>query len=58
MNIFKVIGQNLVNSALPGIKFALRQQAASLAARPKYAAVAPLILIFVDDLLDSWTIKL
>lgn len=58
MNFFKMIGQRAIDSALPGIKFALRQQAASLAARPKYAAVAPVILAFVDDLLDNWTIKL
>jgi len=58
MNILKIVGQNLVNSALPGIKFALREQAASLAARPKYAAAAPVILLFLDDLLDNWTIKL
>jgi len=58
VNILKMIGQRAIDSALPGIKFALRQQAASMAARPKYVAVAPLILLFLDDLLDNWTIKL
>jgi len=58
MNILKLIGQRAVDAALPGVKFALKQKAAALAAQPKYAAISILVLPFVDDLLDNWTIKL
>ncbi len=58
MNFVKMIGQQAVNAALPGIKFALKQNAATLAAKPKYAAISALVLPFIDDLLDNWTIKL
>ncbi len=58
MNLLKMLGQQAVNTALPGVKFALKQKAIALAAKPKYSAISALVLPFVDDLLDNWTIKL
>ena len=57
-NIFKNIGQSLINTALPAVKADLKARAGILASQPKYAAIAPLILPFLDSLLDNWTIKL
>ncbi len=57
-SIFKSIAQSLVNAALPAVKTELMSRAALLAHDPKYSAVAPLLLPFVSDLLDKWTIKL
>ncbi len=56
--ILKNIGQSLINQALPAVKADLKARAGILASQPKSAAVAPLILPFLDTLLDSWTIKL
>lgn len=58
MNLLKLLGQQAVNAALPGIKAALRQKAIELAAQQKYAAISVLVLPFIDDLLNNWTIKL
>ncbi len=57
-NIFKSIAQRLVNAALPAVKAELMSRAALLGHDPKYSAVAPLLLPFLSDVLDKWTIKL
>lgn len=57
-NIFKSIAQGMVNSALPMLKAELKARAATVALNPKYSAVVPILLPFLDDILDGWTIKL
>lgn len=58
MNILKMIAQNVVNAALPQIKNDIKGRAALLATQPKYAGVAAILLPFLSELLDNWTIKL
>lgn len=58
MNILKLIGQQVVNAALPAIKAELKGRAAVLATQPKYSGIAGLILPFLSELIDNWTIKL
>lgn len=58
MNFLKAIGQQVVNAALPSIKADIKARAALLAAQTKYAELAPILLPFLNDLLDNWTIKL
>lgn len=58
MNILKMIGQQAVNAALPTVKAELKQRALTLSTDKKYASISILILPFINDLLDNWTIKL
>jgi hypothetical protein len=58
MNILKMIGQKVVNAALPAIKADLKGRAAVLATQPKYSGISGLFLPFLNELIDNWTIKL
>lgn len=58
MNILKPLAQSLVNAALPAAKTEIKARAALLAHDPRFAPAAPVLLPFLDALLDGWTIKL
>jgi hypothetical protein len=58
MNILKMIGQSFVNAALPAIKAELKGRAAMLINQPKYSGISSLLMVFLSELLDGWTIKI